>query len=193
MRPSQGMLSFALMSNTSPTCSPPAPPPPPRGGIHLGCEGRQKQCCVCRPLGLNAAFMRPGWHGSDWVGWWGPSWKKKHNWCLLLLPPRLWWICTKATVVFNKSEKQKEINKRRPLFCQQTATEPSTQTVCASPEFPSNLTPGGHVTAPSVLLIQSWCFVCSSFFRSRFEKLQRRNWRFTSDGVRRTAGALLES
>lgn len=82
MRPSQGMLSFALMSNTSPS-RPPAPHTPhPQGGNTPWLWGRQKQRCVCRPLGLNASFMRPGWHGSDWVGWCGPSWKK-HNWCLL--------------------------------------------------------------------------------------------------------------
>ena len=30
---------------------------------------QQKQCCVFGPSGLNVAFMRPGWVGSDWAVW----------------------------------------------------------------------------------------------------------------------------
>lgn len=66
MHLSQGMVSFSLMSNT--------PPPLPSRSLSLQGEytlgmGQQKQCCVSRPPGLNAAFMRPGWFRSDWVTW----------------------------------------------------------------------------------------------------------------------------
>lgn len=82
MHLSQGMVSFSLMSNT--------PPPLPSRSLSLQGEytlgmGQQKQCCVSRPPGLNAAFMRPGWFRSDWVTWSGSCW---HTQPMLLPPPQ---------------------------------------------------------------------------------------------------------
>ena len=70
MRPSQGMVSFSLMSNTPLALL----HPPSRGNTPK--VGQQKQRCVSGPPGLNAAFMRPGWVRSDWVTW---SWSRWHT------------------------------------------------------------------------------------------------------------------
>lgn len=70
MRPSQGMVSFSLMSNTPLALL----HPPSRGNTPR--VGQQKQRCVSGPPGLNAAFMRPGWVRSDWVTW---SWSRWHT------------------------------------------------------------------------------------------------------------------
>lgn len=120
--------------------------------------------------------MRPGWHGSDWVGWCGPSWKK-HNWCLLYPLPSLpqtigiyktscgvQWKCKKQ--IFQKMftftlQLKLRLNHQHNLF------------VC-----PSNLMPWRRVTATSMLLMQMRRSVISPNIVSIFEKLSHRVWIF---------------